>query len=98
MPGHHLSPGSQGPAPGPPGIPQASVRPLVRPAKHEPMDPDIKPHVQSEYSAVLHYSTVHYSADIVIQLLFVIQIGKFIKSSQVMSSIHQASKYLRDLT
>merc|ERR1719341_3098225 len=46
MPGHHLSPGSQGPAPGPPGIPQASVRPLVRPAKHEPMDPDIKPHVQ----------------------------------------------------
>ena len=58
MPGHHLSPGSQGPAPGPPGIPQASVRPLVRQAKHEPMDPDIKPQVQSEYSADIVWYTI----------------------------------------
>ena len=64
MPGHHLSPGSGGPAPGPPAIPQASVRPLVRPAKHEPMDPDIKPQVQSEYSAL------QYSADIVISAVY----------------------------
>ena len=53
MPGHHLSPGSQGQTPGGPAIPQASVRPLVRPAKHEPMDPDIKPPVQSKYTVLL---------------------------------------------
>ena len=56
VPHHQAGPPGQG---GQGGIPQASVRPLVRPQlsmaseKHEPMDPDIKPPMPSEYLLLL---------------------------------------------